>query len=316
MIILKKFIKKILYYILLSPLLKRTDWYKNLFVKNEYPNNDWYRTHDERNFDIVALGSSGAKWAYEFKEVKGMNWANAPQTLVEDYNLLRNFHSILKEGGIVLITIMPFTSLNKKTNIYDAIRYLKTGAQAPIEPFLYRKASFYCEYPIGFGKPAYKALIKYLFNIKRNPYNNQLSELSYNPMNQEELEYNALEFINGWKNQFDISDLEAPLTEKNQEGRMFRVELMRKIIDFCIERNYKPIYVIPPVTQHLSKYFTPTFQETYIYNYLKDVNRNIPIIDLSKNTSLQKDELYFNSFFLNQKGRELFTKEVLTHVMI
>lgn len=32
-----------------------------------YPDNTWYRTHNERNFDVVVLGSSGAKWAFDFQ---------------------------------------------------------------------------------------------------------------------------------------------------------------------------------------------------------------------------------------------------------
>ena len=34
-------------------------------------------------------------------------------------------------------------------------------------------------------------------------------------------------------------------------------------------------------------------------------------LDYSKESDLQKDELYFNSFFLNTMGRKIFTKRVL-----
>lgn len=313
--IAKNIIKKCLYYALLSPIIKRTNWYNNLFIENTYPNNNWYRIHNERNFDLVLIGSSSAKWAFDFTGIKAMNWAQAPQTLTEGYNLLRNFHSILKKNGIVLISIMPFTSLNKKTNLYDALKYLKIGAQEPIQPFLYQRAKLYSEIPMLLGKPAFKALIKHILKIDKTPLSNKSPYQQSNSMSFEQLEANAVKFINGWKRQFDIIDFNAPLSSKNKEGRRFRIELMRQIIDFCTERNYKPIYIILPVTQHLNQYFTPTFKETYIYSFLEEVNRNIPILDYSTNQLFQRDELYFNSFFFNQKGRELFTHEILNQLI-
>ena len=125
--------------------LKKTQWYLTLFVDplhEIYPDNEWYRKHDERNFDLVNLGSSGGKWAFNYSgfNIKAMNWAQQPQTLLEDYNLLRHFHSILRKGGYVIITIMPFTGLNKETNLYDALKFARFDIQGePIQPHLFRE---------------------------------------------------------------------------------------------------------------------------------------------------------------------------------
>lgn len=297
-------------------LLYKTNWYKNLFFDDVYPGNYWYREHSERNFDLINLGSSGGKFAFDYNgfKVKGMNWAQQPQTLLEDYNELRNFHSILRKGGYVLIVIMPFTSLNKQTGVYDALKYLKIACHEPIECHLYDKATRYAQYPILMGKPAIKALARYLLgkDVPRN--NNAFSMVEHNPMTIEQLEKNAKHFVDGWKQQFNIEEFDAPLTEENKKGRAYRIELMRTIIDFCTERSYRPVYIIPPVTYHLSKYYTDLFLETYIYSYLKEVNRNVVLLDYSKSKDLLNDDLYFNSFFLNKRGRELFTKKVLTDI--
>ena len=111
--------------ITLGFLIRRTQWYKSLFLdENHTIYNTWYRSHAERDFQLVVLGSSGAKWAFDFSDlpVKAMNWAQQPQTLVEDFNLLRCYHSILCKGGNVIITIMPFTGLNKETGLMDAMK--------------------------------------------------------------------------------------------------------------------------------------------------------------------------------------------------
>lgn len=314
----KRVIKKLAYYALFSPILKKSNWYKNLFIEDIYPGNYWYREHDERNFDIVTLGSSSAKWAYDFSDygIKAMNWAQQPQTLVEDYNLLRNFHSILRKGGWVIITIMPFTGLNKQTSIKDALKYQKVHSHEPIQPYLNEKARLIAQIPLLMGKPAVKALVKYLLGKDEVLRTDKISNSENNPMNNEQLEKNALSFIESWKSQFYISDFDAPLTAENKKGRAFRIKLMQTIIDFCTERDYKPIFIIPPVTKHLSKYYTRAFERTYIYSYLKDVNREIPLFDYSKEGELQQDDLYFNSFFLNKKGRKLFTHRVLSDLKL
>jgi len=301
-------------------ILYKTDWYKSFFVDLNheiYPDNTWYRTHNERNFDIINIGSSGGKWAFDYTEtgIKGMNWAQQPQTLYEDYQLLRHYHSILRKDGYVLITIMPFTGLNKKTDIRDAMKYLKIDTQGePIQPFMYRKACRYAEYPILFGKPAIKALIKFLLRKEKTNFITQ--NMDCNPMTNDELERDATQWMNGWKSQFNIADIEAPLTEQNIKGRDYRVNLMRDLIDFCNERSYQPVYIIPPVTEYLAKHFTSRFREIYIYDYLHQVDRHILMLDYSKDKEFNDSSLYFNSFFLNFRGRKLFTKRVLTDLGI
>ena len=318
----RHYISRALYYLTGNSILKKTQWYRNMFVDYDYqiyPGNVWYREHDERNFDIVALGSSSAKWAYDFNGtgVKGTNWANQPQTLLEDYNLLRHYHSILRKGGYVLITIMPFSGLNKATGLMDAIKYTRLDYHGEaIQPYLYEEACRFAHKPILFGKPAIKALIRYVLGKESKIDSFSSAELEYNPMSAEQLQANAQSFVEGWKAQFEITDLEAPLTERNQEGRNYRINLMRELIDFCLERDYKPVYVIPPVTEHLSQYYTEKFEELYVYGFLKQVGRDIPLLDYSKESDLKKDDLYFNCFFMNKVGRANFTQRILNDLRL
>jgi len=299
-----------------NTLLYKTQWYQQMFIGADhetYPDNVWYRNHDERNFDVVNLGSSGGKWAFDYTDtgIKGMNWAQQPQTLLEDFNLLRHYHSILRKNGYVLIIIMPFTGLNKSTGLRDAMKYLKIETQGQaIQPYMYKKAQRYAQYPILFGKPAIKALLKYLLGRESKPQIHP-STLDHNPMNEEQLLQDAKRWMNGWKKQFSIDDFEAPLTEQNQRGRDYRINLMRELIDFCRERSYQPVYIIPPVTEYLANEFTPKFRQIYIYDYLKQVDRDIPLLDYSEDKDLMEPSLYFNSFFFNKRGRIEFTSCVL-----
>lgn len=300
-----------------SDILYRTVWYKNLFVDPDhqiYPDNDWYRKHEERNYDLVNLGSSSAKWAYCYNDfgVKAMNWAQQPQTLLEDFNLLRTYHSILRKNGYVLITIMPFSGLNKETSVYDAIKYLKLNTQdEAIEPVLFDKAKRYAKYPILFGKPAVKALIHYI--SCKEVKDDRLEKWSRwdNPLSENELKEDAKRWMDNWKVQFGISDFEAPLTEENRRGREYRIDLMRALIDFCTERSYQPVLVIPPVTEYLAKEFTQKFSQIYIYDFLEQIRRNVKILNYSEEKSLMEKDYYMNSFFMNKKGAMMFTEKLL-----
>ena len=298
-----------------SKFVKRTLWYRNLFVDYDherYPDNVWYRKHDERNFDVVNLGSSGGKWAFDYEglPVEAMNWANQPQTLIEDFRLFKNFHSILRKGGKVLIVIMPFTGLNKRTGVMDCLKYVPTLYWDNVDDEHIDAARRLAQYPLLFGKPAIKAVIKHLLGREQPPALLRGSDADENPMSPSELEADAQRWMDGWARQFGIDDFEAPLTPSNLEGRQVRIKVMRDLIDFITERGYEPIYIIPPVASALSRRFTPKFRQLYIYDYLAQVDRKVRLLDYSTTPDFA-DSMFFNSFFLNLRGRKVFTQLVL-----
>lgn len=308
------FLCLILIYVMNKILLK-SNWYKSLFVDFEherFPDNVWYRKHDERNYDLVNLGSNCSKYAFDYTDcdIKAMNWAPGSQTLIDDFKLVKNFHSILKDGGIVLITIMPFTSINKKVGFMDSFKYFKSMDSTLIDEQYCHKCSLYSRYPILFKKQAVKAFLKVILGKDRETYVGKW-DVESNPMGEKQLKADAKTWIDNWKQQFNISDLSAPLTKENEKGRNVRIDVMQKLIDFCTERNYKPVYIIPPTTEYLAEYFTDDFQRIYIYDFLKQVNRNIPIFDYSQSKELMNKDFYFNSYFLNKHGAKVFTQKVI-----
>ena len=301
--------------LVVNKILVKSNWYKNLFADFEherYPDNIWYRKHDERNFDLINLGSNCAKYAFDYSEsnIKAMNWASGSQTLIDDFKLVKNFHSILKDGGTVLITIMPFTSINKKVGFMDSFKFCGTLDSTLIDEKYKRKCFLFRRFPVLFGKTAIKAFLKVILG-KDKRIITDLWKSDKNPMTEEELKNDAKRWIDGWKKQFNISDLSAPLTLENQTGRVVRIKVMQNLIDFCNERGYKCVYVIPPVTKYLDEYFTDEFKENYIYDYLKQVNRSIPLLDFSNDNELMDKDLYFNTYFLNRKGAKMFTGQVI-----
>ena len=304
-------------FFILNKLILSSDWFRDLHADPEherYPDNIWYRNHDERNFELINLGSNSAKYAFDYSDVsvRAMNWSSGTQTLIDDFKLVRNFHSILKKNGTVIITIMPFTSINKLTGFKDAFRFWKVldHIQTASE---YRKKCRLCEHlPIFFGISALKTVVKVILGMDKPQ--TSMYDTDHNPFTEDQLKEHAANIINSWKNEFSIEDLEQPLTAQNQKGRNIRITVMRELIDFLQERGYNAVYVIPPVSSYLKEYFTDAFLEIYIYSYLKQVDRNIPIIDFMKDKEFSDKELYFNSYYLNKRGSGMFTNKVISEL--
>lgn len=230
-------------------MIKKTNWFKSLFADYNheiYPDNVWYRKNTERNYDLVNLGSNPAKYAFDYSElsIKAMNWSSGAQTLIDDFKLLKNFHSILKKNGTIIVTIMPFTSINKKTGFKDTFKFFTTMDFTLLDTRFSKRCYWYYRFPILFGKEALKVFVKRIIGKDKSKAENNL--VNYNPLTEEQLKKDAEQHITGWKKQFAIGDLNAPLTKENLNGRKIRIEIMRNIIDFAVERDYKVVLVIPP----------------------------------------------------------------------
>ena len=62
---------------------------------------------------------------------------------------------------------------------------------------------------------------------------------------------------------------------------------------------------------YLKEYFTKDFTETYIYSYLEQVGRDIPVLDYLGGREFEDKDLYFNSYYLNKRGAGIFTQRVI-----
>lgn len=306
---------------LANHIIKRSYWYRQLFsasygeiIPLEYA----WEVDSQRNFDVMVLGSSSSYWAFD-SSCGGIKWlklARRPQKMINDYRWLRFCHSFLKEGGVVIVGLCPFSSVNIAETEMDLLRYMKVffRREGLIPHGIYSRAKNLADNPIKFGLPAVKAGLRVLFHVDKCPVEDNRPSLNENTMSSKQLEDDALCWIRNWKKEFNIADLEYPLTEEHEFGRNEKVFLLRKIVDFCKERGYRPIVVIPPVTKYLSKYFTPRFREVYIDSFIRETNRDVKVFDYLMDEALSDETLYFNSFFLNKRGRRIFTERVLTDI--
>ncbi len=304
---------------LINAPIKRSEWYKGLFLNyrgDECPNDAWYRKNHERNFDFLVLGSSMAYWGIDLSDaapLRGVKLAHAPQYLINDYRLLKNYFSIVRDKGTVIITLSPFSSIDTPEDELAVMRYLKVyqNADLLLPRRLYRKAQRYAAHPILMGRTAIKAGLYSLIGRGRCSPRENGSAMEENPLSEEQLKSDAKRWIEGWKAQFAIADLDYPLMEENVFGREYRLSILRKMIDFCRVRNLRPVVVYLPVSRFLRTYFTPKMRQTYVESFLHDLARDVETHNYLMDEEFSAESLYFNSFFLNKRGRRLFTERLM-----
>jgi len=288
--------------IILNILVQRTDWYK-IKVGDGIK----FRKQIDTNLDICNLGSNSGKYAFDYEEtgLKGENWALGPQTLSYDFKVLKNYHSYLHEGGTVLIPLCPFSSCIIDFDD-DIVNYKYYSFLHPILILNYSESTK--NQILRFvDKPFQVKPLKSIFRIFKD-----VAKVNYKIMIEENLEKDANNFVNSWKQQFSILDMNIPISKKNNDSITFNTNLLSEMISFCIERNLKPVLILPPVTKVLSSKLSEGFRENYIYSFVrKSNNYNVKFLNYFDDKQFDNNELFFNSYFLNEKGSKLYTKRVL-----
>jgi hypothetical protein len=298
-------------FLVLNKLLKMTNWYRNNFVHTtQFVSNVGYREDTQRNYEVVNLGSNPARFAFFYEKELGQNWSTGLQGLDMDLEVLKYYHSYIKKDGIVLIPIVAFSSVSG--NLSQGLSYVAKfasildGYQVQTSIGQGKQACRWIGYPLFHNWKNVRFLIK---DVERD---DRLA-LSGQPMQAIELNRDALRWMEGWKAEFAIKDLEAPLSSALQESRKKSIDDLQKLIDFCLERSLRPVLIFPPMSDYLSRLFSEAARETYIYSFIREANiKHVPFLDYLDDERFSDPDLYFNSFFLNLRGRKLFTGQVLS----
>ncbi len=290
----------------------RSRWYKSLF-------------HDIRKFQaipndlqVVNLGSNSGIYAFDYSglEMRGMNWAVGPQSLEFDKLILEQNNGCLTSGGIVIIPICPFSSLlgrYEKKEFYDKYHLILSAGEIPYYSVKTKwKMLFFLNVPIFYAAIHPKSFILSFIKPSRN------SALSINTLADKELQNDAKVRMNNWKKEFGIKEPGAPLTVKQKETIAKNQEYLMDMIETCHKKDLYPLIVILPLTRYLGAYFTPDVKKCYIDNFVTPVveKTKVPFLDYMGIGELEDERLYFNSLFLNVRGRKIFTKRILFDIDI
>jgi hypothetical protein len=305
-----------IFFVSLNKSLKKTNWYRNIFV---YPSRIIFDNSSllgiDRNLDIVNLGSTSARYAFFYEEIRGQNWSTGGQALYEDFMILKKYYSLIKKGGVVLIPISFFTSISKSPKHSLLFYYAKFIEIVDFDDYkdqkdkiyYFKEATLMKKYPLLKCPKSIRYLIR---DVYRDDF-----ILPEQAMQYFELIYDADHWAEGWKKTFEIEDLTGPLSEKHQKNFEDISRLLNEILNFCIKNGLRPVIIIPPVSKFLSSRLPMKFREQYIYSFIYKANdQNILVLDYLDDKRFQDSQYYCNSSLLNLKGRKIFTLQVLQDI--
>lgn len=304
----------------LESLLKRILINKNPWYQYKYQDCFKFWRRFSFNLEVVNLGSSSAFYGFDYSglPIKAANWAMRPQSFPQDLAILKTYCSYLRHRAIILIALCPYSSCFKNYKDIELEKYYTVLHPGVFENFSLEK----CEAEVRIKDNPYKYAMKQMLLNGFKMFVGRLLKhytpaelLDKQPMNAILLEADSKCWIDGWKKQFNITDMDAPQPEYIIEGRRKRIAVLKEMISFCKEREYQPVIVLPPVTEYLSSKFSETFRKNYIYSFLEEAEvSDIPFLNYLDDNRFKDNSLYFNSFFLNRTGARLFTKIVLEDI--
>ena len=287
---------------LMNALYKRTNDYRNIFADT-----DKFR-HDEsipNDLQLVNLGSNHPKFGFNFEGlgIKAMNWAVGPQSLEYDFAILRKECHHLADRAVVLIPICVLKIFLYRHPFGEHLKYYGVLPKEEIVGYSLKTKLAHIEYPLLFHPKKLKRL------IKDAPMLSDRLAINCNPMNGEELKADADFWIKCWNREFNIDINHLVLSDKNKQDIKRNVKLLHEMIQFCLDRDLRPVICILPVTEYLGSKFSDDFVEHQILDYIKEANQQVcPVLNHLKDSRFSDSSLYINSFFFNLHGRKQFTK--------
>jgi hypothetical protein len=286
----------------LNALIRRSYWFNNV----AFPDCKKFWTQKTFNLDLVNIGSSSGKYAFNYTglNIKAANWAVAPQSFVGDTEVLRNYFSFLKSnGGVVFIPLCPFSALGGSSDYFHDKYYSILDLSSIPHASCKKKQEVMniFQHPLNYYP---------LFELFRD-----LSRIFRKQniiMDEKTMEVNANNMIQSWMKEFSITDFNDPLSLVNQDAKEDGAKILSDLIQFCVDRNLKPVLIIPPMTKYLSSKLTPQMRENFINSFVEKANsQNAIFLSYLDNDDFIDNSLYRNSFLLNEKGARKFTSQVL-----
>ncbi len=292
--------------------IKKTSWYRRKFILPndcEYPTRAWHFKNESRNFDLVVLGSTGAKWAFDFSvcRLKCMNWAQQPQYLQNDFRVLKNYHSILRHGGHVIVTLMPYSFLYFDDTLDETVRYTKILDGTLLNHKYLATAYRLARFPIFYGIGSLKAIVKEILTKVKSVFQKSL----VNATPYVDMRHESLCLLRWWARQFNHVTPDIPIVGHLAELRSRQAHILRDIIDFCKVREYKVAIVILPIAHTLKALLPSQFTKDMIYPFIEEIGESVSLYDYLCDETFSNDTLFSSPLVMNEIGRKLFTTRLI-----
>lgn len=290
-------------FFILNIIYKKTNSYQNEIKQVEK-----FIQGVPNNLEIINLGSSYARNAFEYKKlgINGFNFGLQPQSLSYDFRILKQYTSKLSKNCIVIITLpnLVFGFLDYKNDNANTKYYYFLNSKYILN---YSKLKYFLRmyFPLLYTPKRVYRIFKDINTLNLNQSDNLLTVA--------EVMKEAEDRVRNWEKQFNLENMKdvKKIPEELKEMFLKTQNLLKEIIRYCEEHNFRPVLLVPPCSKVINDLISEEFLDEVLYkNILKSKGQTL-FLDYLKDEEFQDYKLYINSDMLNERGRIKFTKRVL-----
>ena len=309
-------------------------------IDYKWPENILIAPGIAEKYDLVALGNSHSQSGLVFDgyTTKSLHLASVAQSFEYDLAMLKMHSKQIKKNAVIIINVSPLSfSQNKpkkdddaNMNYYDGrlspflIPHLKIAEylQIQIMPFVRSGYLWRERHAKSVGDIAMETFIKQWEKPKPLP------EI-FQPTPVPVLETTPIQPTPSPKAGMTIDEIKAELKDPptppdkdftdsahfivnkwfNSGG--FSVESfdenkkdLKKIINYCLKNNWRPVLITLPISQVLLDNLDPGYMKEYVYDNVREIDvEKLDYFDFTLNPQLIKNSnLFSNSDHLNTRG--------------
>ena len=262
-----------------------------------------------KNLKIVNIGSSHTTYGIKYPEnIKGYNLGLSSQVFYYDFEILKKYYNRFDEDCVIIIPISIFSfnnGLNQHISSY--IKFLDRSIFKDITRNEYILQKYFSvTQPIVTIPETLKYIIVSLKNRKFNKkYIIYGDNLSFEEKQKAAIETKSLHLGFVYK--------------ENYHDKSIGINQLINILNFCEEKNFKPILISTPQTYLYNEQMGEKNYKERIYNNIKEVEKQIGkkylYLDYSHDKRFINNLEYFSDDdHLNEKGAEYFTKILLNDI--
>ena len=298
----------ILLFVLFSCIVVNYYYHKTNAYKNK-----WLVAKDIINgvperIKFAVFGSTYTMYAfnsYKELELDGFSFAMDAQSLEIDNVLLHKYANCISENATVFFGLAACVSLYRYKMVLDKQKYylLLKNSELP-----YYSLSDAINRILSGNKNTTQKLKRI---IKDTEPLNDVVEMFPSVCSEEEKKRNMAGMAIGWVNLFHLDNLKSPsINSENQSNLEYNSYLLKSMVEYCIEKKWKPVFVITPFSAELNQYFSEEFVQTVLYKLMEPARDkyNVPVFDYRTHVSFQNDGASYidGGFRMSKYGSKKF----------
>lgn len=257
-------------------------------------------------FDVVNVGSNTAKYAFDWSScgIQGGNFAFVPQSATYDFEILRKIERQLKPHAVVVMPVFPLSSVFEPTYPKGRIRYF---------------AKYYAvltkDEIAGFS---IREKIRTWITLNLC-HRNWCEQLKDDPLAHAEaicddqmLVKRMTGHTEAWKKYFEINDFSQLINDRNRKPFEWNVNVYQRMIDWCVERGHRPVFVLLPIGEKFDDVLPKCFYEHYVFDFIRKIDRpQIPVYDYRFLSPCRERKCFVDGLVMSELGRSLFTRTIV-----